>query len=135
MPTNWRSDALNLLYPIESDSRIFCLFCTYFNGCFNQRSTPRVNDKWTVLKGELRDLAETVCREVSYRHQEEIQLDPFLSMSSSSTGCVAVTRQQRTMDTRAERRRRSSDVRQVLLVAAFLACSSQFLVVDANSWL
>lgn len=56
-------------------------------------------------------------------------------MSSSSTGCVALTRQQRTMDTGADRRRRSGGVRQALLVAAFLACGSQVLLVDANSWL
>ncbi|XP_067437328.1 protein Wnt-5b isoform X1 [Thunnus thynnus] len=48
------------------------------------------------------------------------------------TGCVAVTR--RTMDNRPIRRRRTGAVRHLLLAAAFLACSSQLLVVDANSW-
>ncbi|XP_010771698.1 protein Wnt-5b-like, partial [Notothenia coriiceps] len=48
------------------------------------------------------------------------------------SGCVAVMR--RTMDTRPVRRRRTGALRHLLLAAAFLACSSQLLVVDANSW-
>ncbi|XP_042366981.1 protein Wnt-5b [Plectropomus leopardus] len=50
----------------------------------------------------------------------------------SSTGCAAVTR--RTMDNRPVRRKRCGVVRHLLLAAAFLACSSQLLLVDANSW-
>ncbi|XP_068442413.1 protein Wnt-5b isoform X2 [Clinocottus analis] len=38
------------------------------------------------------------------------------------------------MDTRPVRRKRAGAVRHLLLAAAFLACSSQLLVVDANSW-
>ncbi|KAI9533658.1 Protein Wnt-5b [Dissostichus eleginoides] len=38
------------------------------------------------------------------------------------------------MDTRPVPRRRTGALRHLLLAAAFLACSSQLLVVDANSW-
>lgn len=48
------------------------------------------------------------------------------------TGCEAVTR--RTMNNRPVRRRRPGVVRHLLLAAAFIACSSQMLAVEANSW-
>uniref|UniRef100_A0A3Q3K1V8 Protein Wnt n=1 Tax=Monopterus albus TaxID=43700 RepID=A0A3Q3K1V8_MONAL len=54
------------------------------------------------------------------------------SSTLPNTGCEAVRR--RTMDNRPVRRKRTGVVRHLLLAGAFLSCSAQLLVVDANSW-
>lgn len=107
--------------------------------------------KWTTRKYTQKKLGQKLRTLVSWTHCAAgiVSRSPqnptglcrtplyFLPMSQQqstfpSTGCVAVTRL--IMDNRPVRRRRTGAVRHLLLAAAFLACSSQLLVVDANSW-
>ncbi|KAA8580158.1 hypothetical protein FQN60_005693, partial [Etheostoma spectabile] len=90
------------------------------------KKTDKIHCEWD---------SNSLCRQ-RYRVWSRTPPD-FLPMSQQqstfpSTGCVALTR--RTMDNRPVRRKSAGAVRHLLLAAAFLACSSQLLVVDANSW-